>query len=322
MKTKYSSQLIAAIGAAAGALAFAPALASAQGRWENTVVRVERGEWNGPRLADGQPDIEGHWSNTIANHDNFTDPQGGIPGDVARAGGGGARAIGTVERPVARAPSRVSDPPDGEVPFQPWARAVQKDLLANFFNPTAEQYIEPLARCAPAGPTKSLTWHGYEIRQYPGYVVFLFDSGTRIVQLDGKPHLPDSIKLWNGDSRGRWEGNTLVVSVRNNNGKARLARTGEFASENVAIEERFIFAEDGERYLYEATYTDPAVYTRPWTVTIPAKKYTAHSPQDDWHFQTFDAVHDGDERIVEAYERTCVENNAGHGQVSVVGVSP
>ena len=308
-------QLVARLVAAV--IVVAPTLGSAQGRWETTVERIERGEWNGSRLPDGQPDIEGHWSNTIANHDNFTDPQGGIPGDVARAGGGGARAIGTVERPAGRAPSRVTDPPDGQVPFQPWARAVQKDLLANFFNPTEEEYVEPLARCAPAGPTKSLTWHGYEIRQYPGYVVFLFDSGTRIVHLDAKPHLPDSIKLWNGDSRGHWEGNTLVVDVRNNNGKARLARTGEFSSENVAIEERYVFASDGLRYVYEATYTDPTVYTRPWTVTIPNKKYTADATPDDWHYQTWDAVHEGKEHIVEAYERTCVENNSGHGQVSI-----
>lgn len=304
---------------AAAALLAAPAYVSAQGRWETTVVRIEPGEWNGPRLPDGQPDVQGHWSNTIGNHDNFTDPQGGIPGDVARAGGGGAEAIGTVERPRQRAPSRVTDPADGQVPFQPWARAVQQELLASFFNPTAEQYIEPLAPCAPAGPTKSLIWHGYEIRQYPGYVLFLFDSGTRIVHLDGKPHLPENIKLWNADSRGRWEGNTLIVDVRNNNGKARLGRTGEFASENVQIEERFIFDDSGERYTYEAVYTDPTVYTRPWTVTIPAKKYTEDSPQDSWHNQTFYASYPGGERIMEAYERTCVENNSGHGELAAGG---
>ena len=56
------------------------------------------------------------------------------------------------------------------------------------------------------------------------------------------------------------------------------------------------------------------MYTRPWTVTIPAKQVHGDSPQDGWHYETFDAVHDGDERIVEAYERICVENNAGHGK--------
>ncbi len=160
-------------------------------------------------------------------------------------------------------------------------------------------------------------WHGYEIRQFPGYVLFLFDSGTRIVHLDGKPHLPEHIKLWNGDSRGHWEGNTLVVDVANNNAKARLGRTGEFASDNVHIEERYIFDASGERYTYEAMYTDPTVFTRPWTVTIPAKKYTEDSPQDDWHNQTWFAASAKGERLIEAYERTCVENNEGHGEVAI-----
>lgn len=294
-----------------------PIVATAQNNWEQKVVRTASGEWTGPRLPDGQPDIQGHWSNTIANHDNWTDPQGGIPGDVARAGGGGAAAIGTTRVPTERAPSRVSDPVDGSVPFQPWARAIQQDLLANFFNPTKGQYIEPLARCAPAGPTKSLTWHGYEIRQYPGYVLFIFDTGTRIVHLDDKPHLPENVKLWNADSRGRWEGNTLIVDVTNNNAKARLARTGEFSSAEVHIEEHFIFDNGGERYTYEAVYTDPAVYTRPWTVTIPAKKYTVDSPEaGSWHNPTFIANHPAGERLIEAYERTCVENNDGHGDLA------
>lgn len=308
-----STRRVLGITAMAAAIAL-PAAAGAQGRWESEVVRVERSEWTGPRLADGQPDVQAHWSNTIANHDNFTDPQGGIPGDEARAGGGGAGAIGSVAPERKRAPSRVSDPPDGQVPFQPWARAVQQELLANFFNPTKEEYVEPLARCAPAGPTKSFMWHGYEIRQYPGYVLFMFDSGTRIIHLDGKPHLHDSIKLWNADSRGRWEGNTLIVDVTNNNGKARLGRTAEFSSDQVHIEERYVFGPD--RALYEAVYTDPTVYTRPWTVTIPMKKYTEDSPQDNWHNQTFYANHPGGEQIMEMYERTCVENNAGHGEIS------
>jgi hypothetical protein len=289
--------------------------AAAQGRWETKIVTIPPGEWTGPRLSDGQPDIQGHWSNTIGNHDNFTDPQGGIPGDEANAGGGGAAAIGTVKSSHERAPSRVSDPPDGQVPFQPWARAKQQELLAHFFNPTRQEYVEPLARCAPGGPTKSLTWHGYEVRQYPGNVLFLFGSGTRIIHLDGKPHLPDNIKLWNADSRGHWEGNTLVVDVTNNNSKARLARTGEFASDQVNIEERYTFASDGERYVYNATYTDPTVFTRPFTVTIPSKRVTVNSPQDGWHNETFFANDPSGKRSIESYEHICVESNDGHGDV-------
>jgi hypothetical protein len=234
-------------------------------RWATEVPRIESGAWRGKRLTDGQPDVEGHWSNTIANHSNWTDPQAGAPG----------------ERPAAakkprdqRAPSRVSDPADGQVPYLPAARALQADFATHFPNPTEPRYIEPLARCAPAGAPKSFIWHGYEIRQYPGYVLLLFDSGTRIIRLDKKPFLPDSIKLWNADSRGHWEGNTLVVEVRNNNGKALFGRSGDFASENVVIEERYIFDNDGKRFNYVAKFTDPTVYSRPWTATIPARRYT------------------------------------------------
>lgn len=299
-----------------------PLAAGAQIARETKFEKTVQGPWTGPRLPDGQPDIQGQWSNTVGNHDNWTDPQGGIPGDPSRAGGGNANAIGTV-RPTRqrseRAPSRVSDPADGEVPFQPWARAKQQELLANFFNPIREEYIEPLARCAPAGPTKSFTWHGYEIRQFPGYVVFIFGSGTRIVHLDDKPHLPDNIKLWNADSRGHWEGNTLVVDVRNNNAKARLARTGEFTSDNVHILERYIFENSGKRYTYEAVYTDPTVFTRPWTVTIPNVKYTDESPLIGWHNERYVAKHSGKDVLIESYERTCVENNEGHGDVTAAG---
>jgi hypothetical protein len=207
----------------------------------------------------------------------------------------------------------VSDPPDGQVPFLPWARAAQQDFLANFSNPVKPGYIEPLARCAPAGVPKSFMWHGFEVRQYPAYVLFLFDSGTRVIHLDGKPHLPDNIKLWNADSRGHWEGNTLVVDVGNTNGKAMFGRTGEFLSENAKVEERYIFQTDGKRFNYVATITDPTVFTRPFTVTIPVRRYTAQDPVDGWNFQVTKATHKGKEVIIEREEQLCFENNGGFG---------
>jgi hypothetical protein len=285
-----------------------PNVANAGMRWERSFPQVASGKWTGRRLADGQPDIQGDWSNSIGNHDNFTDPQGGTPGDpVRRKRQPGPR--------TERAPSRVSDPTDGEVPFQDWARARQQEFAAGLWNATRQEYIEPLARCAPAGIPKSFMWHGYEIRQFPGYVIFLFNSGTRIVHLDDKPHLPDNIKLWNGDSRGHWEGNTLVVDVTNNNSKARFARTGEFASENVHIEERYIFDNGGKRFNYVATFTDPTVYTRQWTATIPMRRYVAGDPQDGWHYEVPLANHKGTELIADPVERPCVENNGPFGQV-------
>src|SRR5690606_15057982 len=97
---------------------------------------VESGAWTGPVLADGQPDVQGHWSNTIGNHNEF---QG--------------------------AGRRITDPPSGEMPLQDWARALARDYGDHLENPIKPEYVEPLARCAPAGPTKSFMWHGFEIRQ-------------------------------------------------------------------------------------------------------------------------------------------------------------
>jgi hypothetical protein len=276
---------------------------------ETRYPAIASGKWTGARLADGQPDVQGHWSNTIANHNNFTDPQGGIPNDPQ----GRPPRLPRDQR----APSRVTDPADGQIPFQPWAAAKVKEFQANFSNPIKPEYIEPLARCAPSGVPKSFFWHGYEIRQFPGYVVFLFNSGTRIIHLDGKPHLPDSIKLWNADSRGHWEGNTLVVNVRNNNGKALFGRTGEFHSENAEIEERYIFAPDNQRYNYAATFTDPTVYTRPWTATIPAKRWTASDKPNGWHFEAHLNTTAGTP-VLERDERICTENNGGFGKGAAV----
>jgi len=283
--------------------------ANAQGggiQIERSFPAIESGEWTGARLPDGQPDVQGHWSNTIANHNNFTDPQGGIPNDPnPRPADGGARD--------ARAPSRVSDPVDGQLPLQPWAVEKVKEFQVGFHNPTKPEYIEPLARCAPAGIPKSFYWHGYEISQYPGYVLLQFNSGTRIIHLDSKPKLPDNIKLWNGDSRGHWEGNTLVVSVSNHNAKGLLGRSGEFLSENAKIEERYIFNADKTRYNYVALIDDPSVYTRPFTVTIPARRYTEKDTPNGWHYEVEAATHAGSELILEHYERICAENNGGFG---------
>lgn len=278
--------------------------------WQKDVPVIASGGWTGARLADGQPDVSGFWSNTISNHSNFTDPQAGPPGEPS--------ATAKLPRDQ-RAPSRVSDPGDGQVPYLAAARALQEDFAKNFPNPVKPRYVEPLARCAPAGVPKSFMWHGYEVRQYPGHVVFLFDSGTRIIKLDGSPHLSPGIKLWNGDSRGHWEGNTLVVDVRNNNGKALFGRYGDYMSENAIVAERIVFDPSGKRFNYVATFTDPTVYSRPWTATIPARRYTVADTPDGWHFDVKPANIPGKPLQYEHYERICAENNGpfGGGAVGV-----
>jgi hypothetical protein len=211
----------------------------------------------------------------------------------------------------------VSDPADGQVPFQPWALAKVKEYQTYYANPIREEYIDPLARCAPSGIPQSLYMHGHEIYQYPGYVLFIFDQGNRIIHLDGKPHLPANIKLWNGDSRGHWEGNTLVVDVGNYNGKSKYARTGEFIGENAKIQERYIFDANGKRYNYVAEISDPTVYTRPFTVTVPIRKYTDEDKPKAVVYAVRLAKHSGKEAIWEANdERACIEFNAGHAHLS------
>lgn len=275
-------------------------------------------KWQGSVLYGGQPDIEGFYSNTAGNHDNLTDPRGGIPGDPVNAGGGGAVGIDRGrQRPPRhlRPPSRISDPADGEMPLQPWARAKQKEFIDNFFEPTRPEYIEPLARCAPAGPSKSLYWFGFEIRQFKDRVLILSRTGTRIIDLTTQRHLHDDIKLWNGSSYGYWEGNALIVSVWNNNSKSRFARTGEFVTDHAYIREIFLFDPDANGFTYHATYYDDTSLTRPFTLTIPAKRLTEETDESR-HFSDIAAATTPDGgSILEAYERTCVEGNENHGQL-------
>ena len=290
--------------------AASPAMAQDGPGRSKEVPVIASGDWSGPRTADGQPDIAGFYSNTIGNHSNFTDPQAGPPGEPS--------AAAKLPRDQ-RAPSRVSDPADGQIPYLPAARALEQDFARNFPNPTKPRYVEPLARCAPAGVPKSFMWHGFEIRQYPGTVLFLFDSGWRLVKLDDTPRPAPSIKLWNGISRGHWEGNTLVVEVTNNNGKALFGRYGDFMSENATVAERYVFDPAGTRFNYVATFTDPTVYSRPWTATIPVRRYTAADKPDGWNFDVQPVNQPGQPLRYEHGERICVENNGpfGGGAVGV-----
>jgi hypothetical protein len=113
---------------------------------------------------------------------------------------------------------------------------------------------------------RQFTWHDVQIEQFTGYIVMFFEGAElyRIIYLDGRPHIGSNLKLWFGDSRGHWEGNTLVVDTTNNNAKGRLSRAGDFSSDKVHYTERFIFI-DANHFRYEARFDDPSVYTRPWT---------------------------------------------------------
>jgi hypothetical protein len=93
----------------------------------------------------------------------------------------------------------------------------------------------------------------------------------RSIPLDGRPFLPDEMRLWQGDSVGKWDGDTLVVETRNLNGKAWLNEVGEIVSHAQQVVERFTPI-NGNRIHYQATVSDPLVYTRPWTIAIPLNR--------------------------------------------------
>jgi hypothetical protein len=113
---------------------------------------------------------------------------------------------------------------------------------------------------------------GTQIFQFPGFVVIQNEMihETRVVPLDGRPHLADAIAQYMGDSRGHWDGDTLVVESRNFNARVGLTLNGNATptSRRLRIEERFTRV-DADTLRYEATVDDPETWTRPWTVSLP-----------------------------------------------------
>jgi len=242
--------------------------------------------------SDGQPDVQRFWTAEVGGTYSLVNP---------RRGGGRLREE-LLEREGKKLPakqSRIIDPADGQIPYQAWARAKQKDIQDHIDTPTKQEYIDPQARCLPDGVIRSIFWSGFEILQYPGYFVFLYDQNHpfRIIPLDGRPHIPQSVKLWMSDSRGHWEGNTLVVDATNTNSKSRFDNEGDFASDKVHIVERFTFV-DVNTMDYRATIEDASVYTRHWT--IAARMVRAHQKEPDYE-KWEDACHEGERNADDSF---------------------
>jgi hypothetical protein len=201
------------------------------------------------RQANGRPDLSG-WYEADAGGANY--------------------GLETREREFLTPASRgvVVDPPDGTLPYQAWARAERIErALAH------RGYDDPTAHCFVAGiPRSHYVPAPFQILQPEGYVVVLFERMSwRHIPLDGRAHLPDHLRLWQGDSVGRWEGDTLVVETRNQNGKAWLNEVGDVVSHAATVVERFTPVSD-DQVIYRATVTDPITYTRPWTIEVPLNR--------------------------------------------------
>jgi len=207
-----------------------------------------------PRTSDGKPDLQGYWT-------------------------AGFQAFDIEEHPETfdyrGEPSLIVDPADGKVPYRPSALAKRNDRADHHTDPTSLDYVDPNARCFLRGVPRQMWIMQFEIVQPPGgaNVAMLFEQNHafRIIPTDGRPHLGQDIRLWMQDSRGHWEGNTLVVDATNSNGRPWLDNQGNFYSAAAHVVERLTLV-DADTLHYEAMIDDPTVFTRPWTMAYPIRR--------------------------------------------------
>jgi len=233
-----------------------------------------------PRLtADGQPDLQGTWVNFDSTPFEADQQAPSLFGNPVNPPAHWA------DHDSPLSPTRTSmvvDPPDGRVPVMQWAEERRDYDLAHLEDHYVHEtpWVRCITRGVPGGMLPAGYNNGYQIIQIPGYVIIAYEMihDTRIIPLDGRPHVGANIRLWNGDARGRWEGNTLVVETTNFNDRGVLgtsAATGRIRgiphSEEMHVVERFTrISEDVINY--SATVTDPKVYTAPWTVALPLNR--------------------------------------------------
>jgi hypothetical protein len=207
-----------------------------------------------PKLTtDGKPSFEGFWNNAAGAAPWDIEPHPARPQFLEPAGDG-----------------IIVDPADRKIPYKPEALAKRDDLRDH------HMYDDPQGHCAPSGiPRQTYTPFGFQIVQPRGAVVILYEAehAYRVVRTDGSPHLPSTIKMWQGDSIGRWEGSTLVIDSTNFNGRTWLDMAGNFTTPSLHVIER-LTPTDANTIMYEATIEDPSIYTRPWKMRFPLRRNT------------------------------------------------
>jgi hypothetical protein len=187
-----------------------------------------------------------------------------------------ANSVWMVQKQFDNRTSLITDPPDGRVPpLTPLAQERQAVDAARQRRLAASEDLSNPLRCITYGIPRFGGRYGdvdfgyFEIVQAPGYVVLMMEAihEARIIPLDGRPRLSEGIRHWNGDSRGRWEGTTLVVETANFSPKSNFMG----AAENLRLVERFTRVAP-ETINYEITLEDPTTWTKPWTVVIPLRQ--------------------------------------------------
>ena len=194
------------------------------------------------RTADGQPDLQGVWQalNTAAWDIQDHSAQLGVPAGQ-----------GVVE--------------GTEIPYQSWA------LVQRQQNFEDRATADPETKCyMPGVPRVTYMPYPFQILQFHDHVLILYEYAhvTRTIYTDGSSHPEGHIDSWMGDSRGRWEGDTLVVDVVHFNDQTWFDRAGNFHSEALHVVERY--TPTGPDHMnYEVTIEDPKVFTRSWQMSMP-----------------------------------------------------
>ena len=259
-----------------------------------------REAWKTPRTAWGDPDLQGLWNNAtttplqrpeelglkefltdeeVAERDERvgearnTDrqPRAGNPGTYNEFWWERGRTVANNRT------SLIVDPPNGRLPALSAEGERRAEARAQR-TPSRDQYDSwkdrPLAeRCIiyrgiPGFPTGYN--NNYHIAQTPRYVAILQEHihEVRLIPLDGRPHVNQKISQWLGDSRGRWEGDTLVVETTKFSDKALIRGINGDPSESLHVVERYTRVGPG-MIDYEFTVTDPVTWTRPWSGSLP-----------------------------------------------------
>lgn len=277
---------------------FAPGTLRAQAKSSATKSGVPA------KTPDGQPDLRGYWTNAtltplerpaqLAGKASLTPEEAAAYVKQVREQGNRDRRGGSAETDVGEAyndfwfdrgtkivgslrTSLIVEPPDGRIPaLTPQAQKRFDDVRAyNREHPADSPENRSLAeRCliwATAGPPMlpGPYNNAYQIVQNRDYVLIMSEMihDARVIPLDGQPHLGGAVRQWVGDSRGHWEGNTLVVDTTDFNGKAAFRGSDQ----NLHLVERFTRT-DANTIQYEFTVNDPTAFTRPWTAQIPYAK--------------------------------------------------
>lgn len=253
--------------------------------------------WKAPKTPWGDPDLQGIWSNAtttplerpkqFAGKETLTDAEraeidarraAAVDGKPRAGDTGAYNSFWLDPGTASKQTSLIVDPADGRMPELTTDAKQREATLAKIRARPAQDWTEfslyerCIARGMPGLMMPGFYNHNYQILQTKDYVAILVEMihDARIIPLDGRGHLPAKMRQWNGDSRGRWEGNTLVVETTNlvdvHERRPSFAVFG--SSKELKMVERFTRV-DEKTIDYRFTLTDPAVYTKPVTMSIP-----------------------------------------------------